>query len=261
MTNITNTINNFKCYIPLIRELVSRDIKKKYRRSILGYLWSLLNPLMMMGVMTFVFTSVFKSSIDNYPLYLITGNTLYHFFTGSTNHAMTSISNNSSLIKKVYVPKYIFPIANVCSNFVITGFSLVAVFMVKVALRVPFFWTDLLIVIPMFFEMIFCIGMGMILAAVSVYFHDVEHLYGVLTLVWMYLTPIFYTLDRMPDYVVRIIKLNPLYHYITFFRLLIMNNYVPDINTWIGCIVSSTVMLAIGLFIFRKIQRNFILYI
>ena len=254
-------LTNFVQYTPLIRELVSRDIKKKYRRSILGYFWSLLNPLMMMGVMTFVFTSVFKSNIEYYPLYLISGNTLYHFFTGSTNHAMVSISNNAPLIKKVYVPKYIFPISNVFSNFVITGFSLVAVLMVKIALGVRFAYTDILIIFPMFFEMIFCIGMGMILASLSVYFHDIEHLYSVLTLIWMYMTPIFYTLDRMPDYVVRIIKLNPLYHYITFFRLLIIDNYIPDINTWIASIVSSFGMLIMGAIVFRKLQRNFILYL
>ena len=255
------TIKNVITYTPLIKELVSRDLKVKYRRSFLGYLWSLLNPLFMMAILAFVFSRVFRSEIECFPLYLISGNTLFTFFTESTNMAMNSIVRNGSLIKKVYIPKFIFPLASVFSSFTIMGFSLVAVFIVKFALGVPLFWADLLLPIPLLLELVFCMGMGLVLAALNVYFRDIEHLYGVLTMAWMYLTPIIYSIDILPETTQKVIKLNPMYHYIQFYRLLTMKGYVPDINTWIACAISSLVMLLIGLLFFRKVQKNFIFYL
>lgn len=254
-------IGHLKQYSPLMHELVVRDLKVKYRRSFLGYLWSLLNPLMMMIIMTIVFSTAFKVDMEYFPLYVISGNVLYTFFVDSTNYAMHSITGNGALIKKVYVPKFIFPLSNVLSSFVTLGFSLAAVLVVLVVMKVPFHWQMLLFPIPLFFEFIFCVGMGLILAALSVYFRDVNHLYGVVTLAWMYATPIFYPIEAVPQNVAMFIKLNPLYHYIQFFRLLIMDGYIPDINTWIASVVSSFLALAVGLFIFRKLQRNFILYL
>jgi ABC-type polysaccharide/polyol phosphate export permease len=128
-------------------------------------------------------------------------------------------------------------------------------------LRVPFHWQILAVPIPIFFEFVFCVGVGLILAALSVYFRDINHLYGVLTLAWMYATPIFYPLEALPERVIGIIKFNPLYHYIQFFRLLIMEGYIPGINTWLACIVSSFASLLIGVLLFRRLQRNFILYL
>ena len=246
---ILDSYKKLQIYTPLIKELVSRDLKVKYRRSFLGYLWSLLNPLFMMAILAFVFSKVFRSEIECFPLYLISGNTLFSFMTESTNMAMNSIVRNGSLIKKVYIPKFIFPLASVFSSFATMSFSLVAVFLVKFALGVPLFWTDLLLPIPLVLELIFCMGLGMILAALTVYFRDIEHLYGVLTTAWMYLTPIIYSLDIMPEATQRVIKLNPMYHYVQFYRLLTMKNFVPGINTWIACGVSSIVMLVIGLII------------
>ncbi len=204
---------------------------------------------------------MFKSSIDYFPFYLIIGNTLYSFFNESTNMAMHSIVRNGALIKKVYIPKFIFPIASIMSSFVTMSFSLVAVLIVKIVMRVPFHIEELLLPIPLAFEFIFCMGVGMILAALTVYFRDIEHLYGVLTLAWMYLTPIFYSIEDMPSQVSSLIKLNPLYHYIHFFRLLSMNGCIPNIGTWLACIISSFTMFFIGLITFRKAQRSFILYI
>ena len=254
-------IDKLVTYTPLIRELVSRDLKVKYRRSILGYLWSLLNPLFMMAILTFVFSKVFRSNIECFPLYLISGNTLFSFFTESTNMAMNSIVRNGTLIKKVYIPKFIFPLASVFSSFAIMSFSLVAVFIVKFALGVPLFWADLLIPVPLILELIFSMGMGLILSALNVYFRDIEHLYGVFTMAWMYLTPVIYSEDILPDLARKVMKLNPMYHYIQFYRLLTMKGCVPGVNTWIACIVSSICMLAVGMLVFRKLQKNFIFYV
>ena len=250
-----------KKYKPLINELIIRDLKVKYRRSILGYVWSLLNPLLMMIVMTIVFSYMFRFDIPNYPLYLICGQTLWGFFNESTNVAMYSILRNGSLIKKVYIPKYIFPISRVLSSFVTMSFSLVAILIVMVFTKSPFHWTILLFPVPLVFLLIFSAGIGLILSSLSVYFRDITHLYGVITMAWMYLTPIFYPLEAIPENVAAFIQFNPLYIFITFFRDLVLYGTIPPIGMWIGCVAYSVLALVVGLVIFRKLQRNFILYI
>lgn len=250
-------------YRPLLRELVVRDLKVKYRRSFLGYLWSLLNPLMMMAVMSVVFSFMFRSNIENFPLYLICGNTLWAFFSESTTMAMNSVINNGALIKKVYIPKFIFPVSRVLSSFVTMSFSLVAILIVMLVTRTPFRLPILLFPIPMVLLLVFCIGIGMVLSALAVYFRDIMHLYGVITMAWMYATPIFYPLDPevLPQQLINLIKLNPMYHYINFFRQIVLYGSVPGINTWFACAASALVSLLIGLAIFRKMQKNFILYL
>lgn len=248
-------------YKPLLIELITRDLKVKYRRSVLGYLWSLLNPLMMMTVMTIIFSYMFRFEIDNYPLYLICGQTLWTFFNESTNMAMYSVLQNGSLIKKVYIPKFIFPISRILSCFVTMSFSLVAILIVMLFTRTPLHWTILLFPVPLFFLLLFCIGMGMVLSSLSVYFRDITHLYSVITLAWMYATPIFYPLEAIPPQVVSLIKLNPMYHYINLFRNLVVYGNIPGINTWIATVGSALVMVGIGLAVFRKLQKDFILYL
>lgn len=250
-----------KKYQPLMNELVKRDLKVKYRRSMLGYLWSLLNPLLMMCVMTLVFSYMFRFDIPNYPIYLICGQTLWTFFNESTNMAMDSIFASASLIKKVYIPKFIFPISRIFSSFVTMLFSLISVLIVMLATGSPFHWTILLFWVPLVFLFLFCCGMGMALSALAVRFRDVRHLYSVVTLAWMYATPIFYPLSQLPQFAQNLIKLNPMYHYINLFRNLVLYGEIPGPNTWFACMVSALVFLLLGLVIFRKQQKNFILYL
>ena len=258
---LTTAKEHLFIYRPLIHELVIRDLKVKYRRSFLGYLWSLLNPLLMMTVMAVVFTHVFRANVDNYPLYLICGQTLFSFFTESTNMAMYSVLGNAGLIKKIYIPKFIFPVSRVTSSFVTMSFSLTAILIVMLVTRARFYWTILLIPIPIAFLFLFCCGMGMMLSALSVYFRDVTHLWGVATLAWMYATPIFYTIDAMPGRLMTLMKLNPMYHFINTFRNLVMFGNIPGPNAWFGCIASGLVVFALGLFVFGRLQKDFILYI
>ena len=248
-------------YKPLLRELVVRDLKVKYRRSFLGYLWSLLNPLLMMLVMSMVFSNIFHRAIPNFSLYLICGQTLFSFFNESTNMAMTSVIGSAALIKKIYIPKFIFPISRVLSRFVTMSFNLVAILIVMVFTGAPFSFTMLLVVVPIFFVFLFCCGMGMILAALAVYFRDVIHLYSVVTMAWMYLTPIFYPLESVSPAIQSVIKLNPMYHFINVFRNLVMLGNIPGFNAWFACIASSFAVFAIGLVLFNRMQKNFILFI
>lgn len=248
-------------YKPLVNELVIRDLKLKYRRSFLGYVWSLLNPLLMMSVMTVVFSYMFRFDIPNYPLYLICGQTLWTFFSESTGMAMQSILANGSLIRKVYIPKYIFPLSRVLSSFVTMSFSLLAILIVMIATGVPLRFELLLVPIPLAFLLVFCMGIGMILSALAVYFRDVVHLYGVLTMAWMYVTPIFYPISAIPAEIAKFIEFNPMYHYITFFRQLVLYGTVPSLKIWINCMVASLAFFTVGLLVFRKMQKNFILYV
>lgn len=253
--------SQYNKYRPLVHELVVRDLKVKYRRSFLGYVWSLLNPLLMMLVMTLVFSYMFRFDIPNYPLYLICGQTLWSFFNESTNMAMYSVLQNGALIKKVYIPKYIFPLSRVFSSFVTMSFSLVAILIVMVFTKAPVYWTILLFPVPLLLLLVFSCGVGLILSALSVYFRDITHLYSVLTLAWMYLTPIFYPISGIPEEVLPVIMNNPMYHYITFFRDVVLYGVIPQAQTWWMCIGMSVLMLVVGLGVFRKMQRNFILYI
>ena len=252
---------HFLQYRPLLKELVRRDLKVKYRRSFLGYVWSLLNPLLMMCVMTLVFSYMFRFDIPNYPLYLITGQTLWTFFNESTNMSMYSVIQNGALIKKVYIPKFIFPISRVLSSFVTMSFSLAAILIVLVFTKSPFYWTILLFPVPLLFLLLFAMGIGMVLSALSVYFRDITHLYGVVTLAWMYLTPIFYPVSALPKEITFIVQGNPMYSYISFFREIVLYGTVPESAMWLKCALISLAALAVGLAVFRKLQRNFILYI
>lgn len=248
-------------YFPLAKELVKRDLKVKYRRSVFGYLWSLMNPLLMMCVMSYVFSTIFQSSVPNFPLYLICGQTLWNFFNESTNMAMYSVMQNGALIKKVYIPKFIFPLSRVLSSFVTMSFSLVAILIVMLFTRATVYWTILLFWVPLLFLFVFCCGIGLILSALATYFRDITHLYGVLTLAWMYATPIFYDPAILPEHVRLTLQWNPMYHFITFFRSLIVYGQIPAWDTWAICIGSSIAIFTVGLCSFKKLQRNFILYI
>lgn len=248
-------------YTPLLFELVKRDLKVKYRRSVLGYFWSLLNPLLMMCVLSYVFSAIFQSNIPNFPLYLICGQTLWSFFNESTGMAMRSVVENGTLIKKVYIPKYIFPMSRILSSFVTMSFSLLAILIVMVFTRAAVYWTALLFWVPLVFLFVFCCGMGLVLSALATYFRDIAHLHGVLILAWMYATPVFYDIAILPEHVQRIIGLNPLYHIITFFRSLILYGQIPGWEVWAVCAGCSVGMFLIGMLVFRRLQRDFILYI
>ena len=261
MINLHASFKRLNKYRPLINELVTRDLKIKYRRSFLGYVWSLLNPLLMMAIMSIVFSYMFRFDIPNYPLYLICGQTLWSFFNESTNASMMSVIGNGALIRKVYIPKYIFPISRVMSSFVTMSFSLVAILIVMLVTRVPFSWKLLLLPVPLAFLLMFSMGIGMALSAFAVYFRDVLHLYTVVCMAWMYVTPIFYPVSALPENVAFFIQLNPIYHYVTFFREIVLNAAIPDVSIWLGTAGFGILSFVAGLLVFRKLQRNFILYV
>ncbi|MEL7567677.1 MAG: ABC transporter permease [Dehalobacterium sp.] len=258
---IRENIKVFFKYSNLLNELVVRDIKVRYRKSVLGLLWTVLNPLLMMIVITIVFSTIFRYSIPNFPIYYLTGSLIFSFNSQSTSNAMYSIIRNSSLIKKVYIPKYLFPLSKVVSELVNLGFSLIAMFIVMIVTGAHFYPTLLLMPIPIFYTFVFTTGLGLLLAAYAVYFRDICHFYGVFVLAWTYFTPIFYPVDILPSPALTLMKLNPMYHFIGYFRDLVLYGIVPGMITNIYCMIFSFGALVIGLIAFYRKQDNFVLYI
>lgn len=249
-------------YRYLVKQLVTKDIKLKYRRSFLGYIWSVLNPLLVMLVMYVVFSQMFRFDIENYPAYLIIGQTLFTFMTEATNQAIFSITGNASLLKKVYVPKYIFTLSKVTSSLVNLIFSLGAMIIVFIASNVHFSWKMLFIPVILLELYIFSLGLGLFLAQAAVFFRDIQYIYNVLTTAWMYLTPVFYPLAQLPDELQKIIKVcNPMYQYIDQFRTVVLQQMLPDAGSVLTGFIMGMVFLVLGTWSFLKTQDNFILYI
>lgn len=245
----------------LIKQLVSRDFKTKYKRSVLGYLWSFLNPLMTMMVQYIVFSQLFRSNIENFPVYLLSGIVLFSFFTESVGQGLTAILANASLITKVYVPKYIYPVTKVVSSSINLFISLIPLMIVVLLTGQRITKAILLIPFPLICLLIFCIGMTFMLCTSEVFFRDTQYLWGVATLAWTYATPLFYPENIIPDRFKFIQTYNPMYHYIKFIRIILIDGVSPTPEEYLYCLLFSFGTLIVGAWIFKKFQNRFVLYI
>lgn len=259
-------ISVFVKYRALIDQLVRRDIKTKYRRSVLGLLWTVLNPLLMMTVLSIVFSYFFSryGDVENFPVYLLCGQVIFNFFNESTSIAMGSIVHSGELIKKVYVPKYLFPITKVMSSGVNLLSSMIALVIVMVATRSRVTPTVLLAVFPLLYVLLFSTGVSLFLSAAAVSFRDLMHLYSVVTTAWMYLTPVIYPmsiLDGAPKWAVFIINANPLTAFIKIFRAVVLDGVTAPWILHVQSIVWCVIALVIGSLVFKKSQDKFILKI
>lgn len=254
----------------ILKQLVTKDFKIKYRRSFLGVAWSVLNPLLMMIVMAVVFSTIFAQgrngavSPELYPLYLIVGNVTFSVMSESTNQALMSIIWASSLLKKVKVHRWVFPVQKVLFSLVNFGFSLIAVAIVMIWFHVVPTWHLILLPVCLFLLMLFCMGLGMMLSALTVFFRDIMHLWSVVITAWTYLTPIFWTTDfigQMPHVVRIIMYANPMYNYIQFMRDIFLFQTTPTFFTVCMCVAWAVVALVLGYVVFHKSEHKFILYI
>ena len=264
MENLKKNCSVFLKYRYLLYNLISRDFKLKYRRSVLGVAWSVLNPLMMCAVMVVIFGNLFAgrgSGIDNFPVYLVIGQLMYSFFRDSTTMAMGSVMANAMLLRKVYIPKYVFPLEKTCFGLVNYLFSFVALVIIMIITRTPLHATVFLAVYPIITLFFFSLGVGLVLSTLVVFFRDVIHLWEVFTTVLMYFSAIFYAPSQFNNpYLETIIKLNPIYWYITSFRTTVLDGHVLTFNmVWI-CGLCAVLMLAFGAWVFRKNQDKFVLY-
>lgn len=252
---------NLLKYRDLFVELVKKDIKLKYRNSILGVFWSMLNPLLMMVVLSIVFMELFRVEIPNFPIYVLIGRILYQFFSESTNFAMDSVHVNGQLIRKVYVPKYFFPLSRVCSSFITTLIALIPLFIMMVVSGMTFNWINLLFILPMLYLLIICSGIGLLLSSLNVFFKDMKHLYSVLLMIVMYMTPIFYPVSIIPDQYMIFFYVNPLYPIVEIFRDIVMYQVMPDTTMHLLSVAYAIIYWAVGLFVFYKCQDRFIYYL
>ena len=264
---------NFYKYRYLLAEIVRKNIKLQYRNSVLGIFWTFLQPLLTTIVLVLIFGGVFgrkDASLVNYPIYLLCGRLIYEFYTQSTKRAMRSIRNSASVIKKVYVPKYIYPLSNVIANFITFLISL----LVLVCFIVFFyFFSDqpphitpyvFLSPVPVIILLILSIGVGLILCTLEVFFKDIEYLYEVFCMLLFYMTPIIYTLDTLNiqmKWVKMALMANPLYSIIEMFRDCVLFGEMININHLLYSLGFSILTVIIGLWAFYKKQDKFILHI
>ncbi len=254
-------INVFRKYVPLISNLVLRDLRVKYRRSILGFLWSILNPLLMALIVNAVFSHIFRFSIDYFIVYYLMGSVLFNFMTECTMGSMLSVIYAGGLIKKVYIPKYIFPMQKCMFAFINMLFSITAIIAMIIITGMPVTWSALLFPVPLLYTAVFSLGLGLILSALTVFFRDIEHLYTVFVSAWIYLTPVIYPESILTDALRNIMRLNPMYYYVTYFRGLVMYGEIPGISFNLACAAYSLLFLILGMAVFKKCQDRFVLYI
>lgn len=244
-----------KQYFFVIRELTSREIKRKYSRSYLGIVWSVLNPLLMMSVMSAIFTQIFERSIENYPIYYLTGNIVWHLFTGATNAAMTTLVDNKTLLIKARLPMEVFVLARVYTALVNFGYSLVAYVLMLVIFGIEPKITMLFFPVIVFFILLFSLGIAFILSTAYVFFGDIKHLYSVLLTLWLYCSAIFYPVDRLQGIMRSVIEFNPIFEYINGLRNIVMHGVMPTTIELLRMSIWAIVMFSAGYFIFRK-NRN-----
>ena len=261
MFEFKKQFKNFKNYSFLLTELIKRDISGKYKDSTLGLFWSFLNPLLSMIVLTMVFSQFFGGSIPNFPVYLLSGKLVFDLFANATTGAMNSIKGNSEIIKKIYVPKYMFSVGIVCSEFINFLISLVVLIAVMIVTRAPFYLSLLYSPIPLFFLILLTMGVGLILATATTFFTDIRYLYGVLIMLLSFMTPLFYPIEMIPEQYMILFKINPLYAAVKCFRDIVLNGTFPDMTFFVYLVITSIIALAIGIIVFYKYQDEFVLNI
>ena len=261
---LDHDVEIFKKYKNLLKELTIKDIKLKYRSSWLGIIWSFLQPLLNMIVLSVVFGGLLGKKSDLivcYPVYLFTGRLLFSFFTSSSKQALRSFRKNQAIIKKVYVPKYMYPLSSILSNFVTFAISLICLVCVWIFFKLTgisggadlkLSGYALLCWVPMLLMLIFSTGVGLILSVVSVYFRDIEYIWDVLCQLLFYMVPIIYHLSTIKrDWVVTLIKINPLYSMIELFRQCVLYGQIMSGKMFLYALVVSIVTLVIGILFFN----------
>lgn len=259
--DISHMLEKIKKNRFLFEELVKRDFKKKYKRAVLGVLWSMLAPLLTLLVMAIVFSHLFGQTIPHFIIYMFAGNLVFFYYREATSGGMSSLVDNSAIFTKVNVPKYLFLFSkNVSSliNFVLT----LMIFFIFVAIDgLPFTWKFFLLVYPIGCLLIFNVGMGLVLSALFVFFRDMQYLYDVFTMMLMYLSAIFYSVSSYPVQMQMFFYLNPVYVYITYFRMIVIDGVVPSLSYHLLCAFYALLTILVGALIYKRYNYRFLYYV
>ncbi|PAV07395.1 ABC transporter [Methanosphaera cuniculi] len=257
---VKEIIHDLKNYRSLLSELIRRDIKIKYRRSVLGIFWSFLDPLLSMIVLTIVFSTLFHR-IPNYPIYYLTGLLAFQLFSNGSKTAMRSLVGSSGIWKTIYVPKFLYVLSAVLSNFVTYLLSLVVLFVIMAILNVQFTIYIVFASLPILALIIMTVGAGLIMGTLNVFFRDMEYLYNVFMMILMYGMPIFYPADIVPASFQFIQQYNPLYQLIVCLRDCFLYGQMYSLSTLLFGFISAIILLIIGILLLYKYQDRFVLYV
>ena len=245
----------------LFEELVKRDFKKKYKRTVLGMAWSILAPLLQLLVMRVVFTQFFGRTMEHYTTYLFCGNLVFSYFNESTSQGMTSLMGNASIFTKVNIPKYLFLFSKNVQALINFGLVLVVFFVFCIIDNVAFTWKFVLLLVPIISLLLFNIGVGLILSALFVFFRDVQYLWSVFTQLLMYMSAIFYSIDTFSPMAQNLFLLNPVYLHIRYFRKIVLENTVPSVWFHLLMLADVLIVLGIGCWMYKKYNTKFLYYV
>lgn len=248
-------------YFVFMKEIVKRDIKRKYYKSVLGVLWTVLNPLLSMLVMTLVFSTLFKRNIDNFPIYLLCGQLIFNFLSGASRQSLSAILGNAGYIRAIYIPKYIFVLSRVVEALVDLLFSLIALFLVMFFTKAPFTINLLILPVLLILIFMFTLGLSFILATYGTFFRDLHHLYGIFTMLWMWTSAIFYPISIIPPSYSFLFDLNPAIHYISIMRAICHEGVLPSEKALVIATCYSILTLLLGISVFKSKENKFFLYV
>lgn len=254
-------IKKMQQYRFLFEELVKRDFKKKYKRTVLGMVWSVLSPLLQLLVMTMVFTQFFGRNTPHYMIFIFCGNLIFQFFSDATKGGMETIMGNAGIFTKVNVPKYLFLLSRNVQALINFGLVLVVFFVFVAFDGLPFTWKFIFLLYPIGCLILLNIGIGMILSALFVFFRDIQYLYDVFTMLLMYMSAIFYNIDGYSDVTRNLFLLNPVYLFIRYFRKIVIEATVPTLWFHLLIAVDVAVALGIGCWMYKKYNTRFLYYV
>ena len=245
----------------LFEELVKRDFKKKYKRTVLGMAWSVLSPLLTLLVMKMVFSNFFGRNTEHYTTYLFCGNLIFSYFSESTSQGMSSLVSNSGIFTKVNVPKYLFLMSKNVQTLINFGLTMCVFVVFCVLDRIVFTWKLIFLLYPIVLLLLFNFGMGLILSALFVFFQDIQYLWSVFTMLLMYMSAIFYTIDSYSYTVQCLFLLNPVYLFIRYFRKIVIDATIPTVWFHLLMMVDVAVVLGLGCWMYKKYNHRFLYYV
>lgn len=254
-----NTIKELYIYREMIASLVQKDLRGRYKRSVLGFLWTFINPLLQMIVYTIVFSTILRVNIDKFYLFLFVALIPWLFFSASLVGGSTVIVAEENLVKKVYFPRQVLPIAYVTTSFVNMLLCFIVIFLTLFIVGIGVNITAILY-LPLVFivEYILCLGIALLSSALTVYFRDLEHILGILSMVWMYMTPIMYSVDMVPENLIAFFNLNPMTPIIVAYRDILYYKQTPNISTLMQAFLIGMTVFVIGNVVFSVLQKNFV---
>lgn len=254
-------IQKMKKYQFLFEELVKRDFKKKYKRTVLGMAWSVLSPLLSLLVMRLVFTQFFGRNTPHYTIYLFCGNLVFSYFNESTTQGMSSLMANASIFTKVNVPKYLFLMSKNVQTLINFGVTLCVFVLFCILDGITFTWRWVLLLYPIVMLLFFNIGVGLVLSALFVFFRDIQYLWTVFVQLLTYMSAIFYTIDGYSPMVQNLFLINPIYLFIRYFRKIVIDMAIPSV--WFHLLMGgyTVVVLALGCWMYKKYNHRFLYYV